>query len=73
MAWSGSDDEFTDFVERYSLTFPQISDDRADVFTRFEIPTQPAFVLILPDGEVQTLFGAADAVLLDSLISAAIA
>jgi hypothetical protein len=73
VAWSGSEDEFTDFVDRYSLTFPQISDDRADVFTRFEIPTQPAFVLILPDGEVQTLFGAADEALLDSLISAAIA
>ena len=42
------------------------------MFTRFEIPTQPALVLVLPDGEVQTLFGAADDSLLDSLIGAAI-
>ena len=43
------------------------------MFTRFGIPTQPAFALILPNGEVQTLFGAADDTLLDSLISAALA
>jgi hypothetical protein len=55
------------------LSFPQINDARAEVFTRFEIPTQPAFVLVLPDGEVQTLYGAADDALLDSLIGAAVA
>jgi hypothetical protein len=55
------------------LTFPQISDDAADVFTRFGVATQPALALILPDGEVQTLYGAADDELLDSLIRAALA
>jgi hypothetical protein len=55
------------------LSFPQISDDAADVFTRFEVTTQPALALILPSGEVQTLYGAADDALLDSLISAALA
>jgi hypothetical protein len=54
------------------LTFPQISDDDAEVFTRFGVSTQPALALILPDGEVQTLYGAADDALLDSLIGAAI-
>jgi hypothetical protein len=43
------------------------------VFARFEVPTQPAFAIIYPDGEVQTLYGAADDELLDSLISAALA
>lgn len=42
------------------------------MFTRFGIFTQPALVVILPDGEVQTLYGATDAALLDSLISAAL-
>jgi len=42
------------------------------VFARFEIPTQPAIAIIRPDGEVQTLFGAADDTLLDSLISDAL-
>ncbi len=55
------------------MTFPQINDSAAEVFTRFEVPTQPAFALVLPDGEVQTLFGAADEALLDSLISDALA
>jgi len=43
------------------------------VFSRFEVPTQPAFAIIYPDGEVQTLFGSADEALLDSLISDAAA
>lgn len=43
------------------------------MFARFEVPTQPAFAIIRPDGEVQTLFGAADDTLLDSLITDALA
>jgi len=43
------------------------------VFSRFEVPTQPALAIIHPDGEVQTLYGAADDELLDSLIRQAIA
>jgi hypothetical protein len=36
------------------------------------VPTQPAFAIIRPDGEVQTLFGAADETLLDSMITDAL-
>lgn len=43
------------------------------MFARFEVPTQPAFAIVYPDGEVQTLFGAANEELLDSLIDAALA
>ena len=73
VAWSGTEDEFTSFIDRYALTFPQISDRDAAVFTRFDVTTQPALALILPTGEVQILYGAASDELLDSLISAAIA
>jgi len=73
VAWSSSEDEFQQFVDRYGLTFPQINDEAADVFSRFEVPTQPAFAIIYPDGEVQTLFGSADEALLDSLITQALA
>jgi peroxiredoxin len=73
VAWAGSDDQFQEFVDRYSLSFPQISDDAADVFTRFGVTSQPAIAIVRPDGEVQTLFGAADDALLDSLIADAIA
>lgn len=43
------------------------------MFSRFEVATQPAFAIVRPDGEVQTLFGSADEALLDSLISDALA
>jgi hypothetical protein len=54
------------------LTFPQISDDSAAVFSRFGVAAQPAIAIVRPDGEVQTLFGAADDELLDSLIDDAL-
>ena len=43
------------------------------MFARFQIAGQPALAIIRPDGEVQTLLGAADDALLDSLISDALA
>lgn len=73
MAWFGSDDSFQDFVDRHGLTFPQVSDDDGVVFARFEVPAQPALVIISPDGEVQTLFGAVDEALLDDIIGDAVA
>lgn len=73
VAWFGSDDSFQGFVDRHGLTFPQVSDDDGVVFARFEVPAQPALVIISPDGEVQTLFGAVDEELLDDIIGDAIA
>lgn len=43
------------------------------MFQRFGVPTQPAIAIVLPDGEVQTIFGAADESLLDSILSDAVA
>ena len=50
------------------MTFPQISDDPGIVYDRFDIPAQPALVLIDSDGEVQTMLGAVDAETLDSAL-----
>ncbi len=72
VAWSGSPDEYTAFVDRYDLSFPQINDTSADVFTRFDVFSQPAFGIVRPDGEVQTLLGAVDDELLDAIISDAL-
>ncbi len=72
MAWTGSDDEFQEFIDRHGLTFPQISDASADVFSRFEVSAQPAIAIVHPNGDVETLLGAADATLIDSLIQRAI-
>jgi peroxiredoxin len=72
VAWTGTDAEFQEFIDRHGLTFPQISDDAADVYRRFDVAAQPALAIIRPDGEVETLFGAADGELLDSLIQRAL-
>ena len=42
------------------------------MFTSFDVVSQPAFAIVTPEGEVQTLLGAADDDLLDSIISAAV-
>ncbi len=42
------------------------------MFTSFGVRSQPAIAYILPDGEVQTVMGAVDAELLDSIISTGI-
>jgi hypothetical protein len=72
VAWSGAADQYRDFVDRYSLSFPQIDDTDAAVFTRFDVFSQPAIAIVTADGEVQTLLGAADDELLDSILDDAI-
>lgn len=73
VAWSGDTDEYLDFVDRYDLSFPQLDDASADVFARFGVAYQPAMAIVLPDGEVQTINGAADEALIDEILSAATA
>ena len=71
VAWYGDDSSFTGFITKHGLTFPQVSDDAGDVFARFEVPAQPALVVISPSGEVQQLFGAVDDELLDDVLTRA--
>jgi len=42
------------------------------VFTRFEVAYQPAIAIVHPDGDVETVLGAADGELLDSLVQRAL-
>lgn len=71
VAWTGSDDSFQDFIDKHGLTFPQISDDQGDVFDRFGISYQPAFVIVNTDGSTETVAGAVDEELLGQIISEA--
>ena len=71
VAWSGTDDEFQAFVDEHGLTFPQLSDRGAAVFDRFDVPIQPALVVIGAAGEVQTINGSVDEQLLDQVFPAA--
>jgi len=72
VAWVGDDESFQEFVDRHGLSFPQISDDAGDVFERFGVPSQPALVVVEPDGTIQQLFGAIDDGLLDRVLTTAI-
>ncbi len=72
VAWFGDDNAFQGFIDKHSLTFPQLSDEAGDVFSRFEVPAHPAFVIIDASGTVQQTFGAVDDAELDDLLTDAI-
>jgi peroxiredoxin len=69
VAWTGDDSEFQGFIDKYALTFPQISDDPGEVFTRFGVAGQPALVIVSSDGSMQQLLGAVDEALLTDILS----
>ena len=71
MAWAGDDSAYRDFITRHSLTFPQISDSTGDVYARFSINSQPALIVIRPDGATQTFLGAVDETSLDAALTSA--
>ncbi len=60
VAWTGDDASFQGFIDKHSLSFPQISDDLGIIFARFGVPVQPALVVVDPDGGTQVLLGAMD-------------
>lgn len=72
MAWTGSSNDYADFVARHGLTFPSLDDTAGVIYDRFGVPYQPAFALVGIDGSVETLIGAADEAILDMLISGAL-
>jgi peroxiredoxin len=69
VAWTGSDEAFQGFIDKYSLSFPTISDDPGDVFTHFGVPSQPAWVMVDAAGEAEMLSGAVEPELLDSILT----
>lgn len=73
VAWFGDEDAFQGFIDEHGLTFPQISDDPGDVFFRFEVPAQPALVIVDTDGSVERILGAVEPSELDELLGAATA
>lgn len=69
VGWSGDERIYNDFITDGGLTFPQIDDTSGVVFERFDIPFQPAAVLITPTGATSTVRGAIDATTLAELLS----
>lgn len=73
MAWYGDDASFADFVNKYSLSFPQVSDNPGTIFSRFDVPAQPALVVIDRTGKVRTMLGAVEPDALDAALTTATA
>lgn len=46
-----------DFVSENGLSFANINDAAGEVFARFNVPYQPAWVFIAKDGTVTTKIG----------------
>ncbi len=69
MAWTGDDESFQGFIDKHGLSFPTLSDDVGDVYARFQVPAQPALVVVSTEGDVQLLFGAVDPALLDNILT----
>jgi hypothetical protein len=53
------DDAMAAFVDRHGLGgMPQAVDDDGELWRRFGVRAQPAWVLVAPDGSSETVFGA---------------
>lgn len=57
VAWAGSESDFRGFVDRHMLTFQNIADPAGDVYRRFTVPYQPAWVYMKTDGTWQVRRG----------------
>jgi peroxiredoxin len=72
VAWYGDDASFQGFIDKYSLSFPQISDNPGDVFSRFGVPYQPAMAIIDAAGTVTVSLGAVEEATLDAALDKAV-
>jgi peroxiredoxin len=72
VAWYGDDTSFQGFVDKYGLSFPQISDNPGHVFARFGVPQQPAIAIIDAAGTVQVTLGAVEESTLDAALAKAV-
>jgi hypothetical protein len=58
-----------DFVNENGLSFTNINDSNGEVFARFNVPYQPAWVFIAKDGTVTTKIGVLTEVALEQALS----
>ena len=58
MAWAGDQSSYQSFVDRHGLTFTNLDDTPGDVYFKYKVPYQPAWVFLGTDGSVSTRRGA---------------
>jgi len=61
VGWYGTQDDYRKFVERHSLTFPNVDDSDGNWYQRFSVPYQPAWVFVESSGTFTSLLGVHDA------------
>jgi peroxiredoxin len=57
VAWNGSDSSYREFIERHSLTFDNLDDTAASIFSEYDSPSQPAWAFVKQDGTLETRMG----------------
>jgi len=57
MAGLDSTDAMQQFVDEFSLTFPQAVSEDGSLWARFGVPYQPAWVFVNDDGRVTVIQG----------------
>lgn len=60
VAWNGSREAMQDFVERHGLSFQSLVDVGGEVFGRYGVPYQPAWVFIDERGTATRVQGRLD-------------
>lgn len=56
-------------MKKHSLTFTNLDDTPGDIYRRFEVPYQPAWVFLGQDGSETTRLGAINDAELEKLLS----
>lgn len=57
MAWAGNQSSYQSFVGRHGLTFANLDDTPGDIYFKYKVPYQPAWVFIAKDGTATTRIG----------------
>ena len=69
VAWNGSRQAMEDFVDRHNLSFPSLVDMSGEVFGRYGIPFQPAWIFLDDQGEMTRVLGSLGAASLQQYIN----
>lgn len=57
VAWAGDNASYQSFADRHGLTFVNLDDTSGDVYAKYKVPYQPAWMFIATDGTVTPRIG----------------
>ena len=57
VAWAGNQSSYQSFVDRHGLTFTNLDDTPGDIYSKYKVPYQPAWVFVAKDGTATTRIG----------------